>query len=460
MDFEKNNRRFRIRGVNLGSWLNIEDFMIGLEGTEWQIRRALEERLGDDRASAFLKLYRDCFITREDIQKIAELGFNTVRVPFNYRHFESDETPFHYLKEGFAHLDALYDWCGEAGLWVLLDYHAAPRGQNTTPPADCPTGYNELWQCAHAQERVLRLWEELARRYGDHPANLGYNLLNEPMVNQPGEWTPARQRTAYNDLCRRISSAIRAIDPHGWIIIEGPVRESGGVDTLDLDLFKDTRTAPSYHHYPLYEDSLGLCEERIPAGADVEQHARFLRGQIAAEIAFARRVGRPMLLGEFGLSARWEPRQAEAIFTAQLQTAEEAGFSWLLWTYKDVYRLGLYRPRHDTEWYRLVRGPDMLDAVGGWQRQLDDFVKTTCAGIAPVDTVPWTLRAMAQDDLRRGLNRLILDYQVRQIARLDEKIVQSLPEAFRLDNCERREACWELLRPWLPDAKPSPLAPS
>lgn len=452
MDFEKANRRFRVRGVNLGSWLNIEDFMIGLEGTEWQIRRALEERLGSQLAGGFLAAYRRSFITEVDIRQIAGHGFNTVRVPFNYRTFESDAAPFTYFEEGFAILDQLYDWCGRAGLWVLLDFHAAPRGQNTTPPADCPTGYNELWQCSHAQERVVRLWEELACRYSNHPAHFGYNLLNEPMVNQQGELEPSDQARAYNRLCHRLIEALRGIDPHGWIIIEGAVRESGGVGILDELLFSDPRTAPSYHHYPLYEDSLGLSAERIPTGEDVEAHATYLRSQIAFEVAFARRVDRPMLLGEFGLSARWEPRQAEAIFAAQLQTAEEAGFSWLLWTYKDIYRLGLYRPRQDTDWFQLVRGATMLDTVGEWQRRLDAFVKTIGTEIAPADSVPWTLRAMAQDDMRRGLKRLILDYQVRQIGQLEADAILTLPEAFLLENCERRAACWELLKPWLPAA--------
>ena len=40
-------RPVRLRGVNLGGWMLIEDYMIGLPWTEWKIREQFRKILGD-----------------------------------------------------------------------------------------------------------------------------------------------------------------------------------------------------------------------------------------------------------------------------------------------------------------------------------------------------------------------------------------------------------------------------
>lgn len=448
MNYTHKGKSFRIRGVNLGSWFNLEDFMLGLEGTDWQIRRAFAEQLGQERADAFFARYADTFINQNDIRRIAALGFNMVRLPFNYRNFESDAAPFTYPEASFERLDRLYDWCADAGLLVMLDFHAAPRGQNTTPPADSPTGYSELWQCAHSQDRVVELWKELARRYAGHSAHFGYDLLNEPMATQPGEIPPEQQLAALHSLYRRLIREIRSIDPEGWLIIEAPVRECGGVAELDKDLFKDERSSPSYHHYPPFEDSLSLGGSRMPANADLQEHCTFLREKIAPEIVFSQSVKRPMLLGEFGLSARWDPSRATTSFEAQLHTAEEAGFSWMLWTYKDLFRLGLFTPSEESPWFRFTRGPKMLDLVSEVNQHLSRYFDQRIRKTLPECASP-RLRDMAFDDMRRGQNRLILYEQVRQLADMDPANADRMPDDFSLENCVRRSKMWNLLEPWL-----------
>lgn len=41
----------------------------------------------------------------EDAKYLASLGFNCLRLSFNYRHFEDDMNPFVIKEEGFKHLD-------------------------------------------------------------------------------------------------------------------------------------------------------------------------------------------------------------------------------------------------------------------------------------------------------------------------------------------------------------------
>ena len=139
-----------LKGFNLGSWLNIEDFMIGLSGTDGQLRAAFRDVLGAETAHRFFEAYADAFIIERDIRFVRDAGCNLVQLPFNYRYFESDDEPFVYREDAFRRIDRLMDWCDEIGVFVLLDFHAAPGGQNNTAssaPVPSSIGFlRRLWR--------------------------------------------------------------------------------------------------------------------------------------------------------------------------------------------------------------------------------------------------------------------------------------------------------------------------
>lgn len=92
-----------------------------------------------------------------------------MRIPFNYRHFESDSNPGVYLEKGFQALDRIIQHCSAANLYVVLDLHAVPGGQNQDWHSDSGLNVALFWQFKEFQERVIRLWEEIARRYRGNP---------------------------------------------------------------------------------------------------------------------------------------------------------------------------------------------------------------------------------------------------------------------------------------------------
>lgn len=443
-------RPFRPLGVNLGGWLNLEGYMLGLEGTDWQIRTTMRRQLGEAEAAAFFAAYEEAFVNEADIREIARLGFNTVRLPLNWRRFEDEEAPFHYHESGFAPVEALFDWCERHGLTILLDLHAAAGGQNTTPPADNPTGYPQLWQSRHHQNRVVALWEEMARRFHAHPALLGYNLLNEPQVNQHGELDEGDQVAAMNRFYARCREAIRSIDAHGWIVLSPPVRTSGGCRHLDPVLFEDARTAFSYHHYPLagHERSINFESER--SGEDsAEAWYVFLKRQTEEEAAYAARIRRPVLLGEFGWPQGAEPGRAAASLRAQLQLHADRGWGWLLWAWKDLQKLGLYHPASDQAWVRFVNDPD-------WRSRLSrcrEAFATTFDEVYVAELGKGEDNALLYDaawgDGQRGLTRILLEHQLRALEGTPPATMASMAEAFRIGNCRERAAYFKLLRDFL-----------
>src|SRR5919112_5890320 len=95
-----------LRGVGLGGWMSMENFITGYPATESQHRRALRRVLGDEAYERFFERFYRAFFGPDDAALLAGMGLNSVRIPFNYRHFEDDERPFTLKEEGFARLDA------------------------------------------------------------------------------------------------------------------------------------------------------------------------------------------------------------------------------------------------------------------------------------------------------------------------------------------------------------------
>jgi endoglucanase len=204
----------QLKGTNLGNWLVPEGYMWRFDGgpqSPKEIEGLLTELVGPTRAEEFWKSYRERYVTREDIRFIRAQGFNSVRVPLHWKLFQTEDA------EGFRLLDRVVQWSQEAGLYVILDLHAAPGGQ-TGANIDDGHGYPWLLRDAGAQQQTVDLWVRLAKHYRDQPAVLGYDLLNEPIPNYPGY---EDLHPLLEPLYKRVAAAVRGVDPHHILILGG-----------------------------------------------------------------------------------------------------------------------------------------------------------------------------------------------------------------------------------------------
>ncbi len=78
---------FAVRGINLGNWLVPEGYMFKFKTARSpsEIAGVIETLVGRDEAERFWAQFRDVYITQDDIRFIKAAGFNTVRVPLNWR---------------------------------------------------------------------------------------------------------------------------------------------------------------------------------------------------------------------------------------------------------------------------------------------------------------------------------------------------------------------------------------
>jgi len=149
-------------------------------------------------------------LKKEDIALAARTGLNTIRCSVSHTSLEERDNPGQYKEEGFARINQLLQWYDEYGLKTILDLHNALGREGGGDP--------RLWQQSEYQDRFCGIWKELARRYKGNPTVIAYEPLNEP---EPRYTDDIRQCYAvWNNLAKRVTKAIRQVDPDKPIIID------------------------------------------------------------------------------------------------------------------------------------------------------------------------------------------------------------------------------------------------
>ncbi|MEK8130573.1 cellulase family glycosylhydrolase [Paenibacillus filicis] len=207
-----------LRGVGFGSWLLPEGYMWRFPEQGDRPRRMeamIRDLIGEEKARQFWETYYDRYVAEADIRRIAEEGFNSVRIPINAR-FLQTEAPGVYHEGHLALLDRMIAWCRQYRLYAILDLHGAPGGQTGTNIDDSENNLPELFLNDAHRAEAIAMWRMLAERYKDEWIVAGYDLLNEPLPN----WF-AEHNDKIMPLYRDMIQAIREVDDRHMIILEG-----------------------------------------------------------------------------------------------------------------------------------------------------------------------------------------------------------------------------------------------
>ena len=240
---DSSGQELLLRGVNLGGWLVPEGYILHMPGfgSPSSIHSLIEEVLGPARTDSFFVRYRRQYYTAADIQQIKAWGFNSVRLPFHYNLLTPADQPDVWLESGFAYLDQCLAWCAHYQVYLILDLHCAPGGQNAGNISDSD-GTARLWLDTVLQDRTVAVWKKVAERYRGQKWILGYDLLNETVL-------PAGvSNLALRNLYIRISQAVRQVDDHHILFIEGS-DWGNNFDQLSPPLLYGKNVAFSFHKY-------------------------------------------------------------------------------------------------------------------------------------------------------------------------------------------------------------------
>jgi aryl-phospho-beta-D-glucosidase BglC (GH1 family) len=231
-----------LRGVNFGGWMIQESWMCPVSGTDRQwanldtINAMKNQGFTDAQIQELFDTYQDNWITADDFDFLKSRGVNSIRIPFWYRNFMSDESgtwingdngsAVETANPGFKRLDWAVTEAKKRGIYVILDMHGVPGGQSMDH--SCGTlGKNEVYTDYTYEQITVDLWKAIAFRYKDEAAVAAYDLLNEPQNNGgysgPNAWAPGGTRAVYETIRMYdiLYRAVRSVDPFKICIMEG-----------------------------------------------------------------------------------------------------------------------------------------------------------------------------------------------------------------------------------------------
>lgn len=381
--------------------------------------------------------------TEEDLAQLVGIGLDSVRFGVNWA--ATEPAPGEYSEEHLRWLGEQLDLLHEAGLAVVLDGHQdlySQRFGNGAPDwatlTDRPFEPTALWSDAYLaspavhealdafwadapgpggigiRERFVRMWGMLAERFGDHPAVIGYDVLNEPTPGSASAEifggilaaaaeligrSPEQVAAAFSDpeqklallahledaslhrelgdrvsplladheqgplhaMYQQVAQVVRAADADGLILREHDYFGNIGIPA-PLPPLEDRSWVYSPHGYDLVVDT-----EAMPLASDARVTTIFTRAAETAE-----RLGVPVVVGEWGAFGHHEGIADHA--RAQLEIFDEWAWSWFYWCWEPGLERteaarALRRPRP-----RAVAGRNLRSGTssgGGWRAAWD-----------------------------------------------------------------------------------------
>jgi endoglucanase len=320
---DESGRKVLLRGVGLGNWLLPEGYMwkFGNEGDRpRRIEKLIEDMIGPAKARVFWTRFRDDYITEQDMIRIKELGFNSVRPAFMSRLFLTEGDDPKWIDEGWKYMDRVVAWGREHGLYVIIDMHGAPGGQTGKNIDDSANDHPDLFRHPKNQDLLEQWWVKVAERYKDEPTVAGYDLLNEPL---PGEFDKLGYRNELWGLYKRLTRAIRKVDTRHAIIVEG-AHWANDWSTLDAPF--DDNMVYQFHKY----------------WNDIDTRS------IQGYIDYRKKWNVPVWIGEIGENdVGW--------YWAAFQLLDDHNMGWSFWPWK---KLGTdnapYSVKEPKGWEKLV----------------------------------------------------------------------------------------------------------
>ncbi|KAG2106935.1 glycoside hydrolase family 5 protein [Suillus discolor] len=211
-----------IYGVNLGSWLVLEPWMLPQEWLDMGGQSCADDcwtciatessfaQAYPDTVDTTFAQHWDTWFTQDNVNTLKAAGINTVRVPLGYWIVEAlvDRSHESYPRGGLKYLRRGLGWLKDAGIQAILDHHALPGVQtpaqmftgNCTSDVQFYTPYN--YHRALVWTTVMTALSHLDPDFG---SVFAIEAVNEPMMN-------ATQTPHYGAFQRNFVQVIRAVE--------------------------------------------------------------------------------------------------------------------------------------------------------------------------------------------------------------------------------------------------------
>jgi endoglucanase len=259
---------------------------------------------------------------------LKEAGFNHVRInlhPMRDNKLGTDNKP---CAAWFDTLDWAVRHALDAHLVVILDFHEF-QAMGNDPEGNKP--------------RMLAIWRQIAEHCKDAPADVFFEILNEPNKKlTPELWNP---------LLREALAIIRQSNPTRTVIV-GPTSWNGIKDLDKLELPQDDRgLIVTVHYYGPFQFThqgaafAGLKDKTGVPWNGTEKDQRAILKDFDKAQSWGQQHKRPIYLGEFGTYDKGEMGSRVRWTNFVTRQAEQRGWSWAWWQFDGDFVL--YNQRED-----------------------------------------------------------------------------------------------------------------
>lgn len=253
-------------------------------------------------------------------RRIADSGFTSVRIPARFSGHALAAGPYTIDTEFMNRVAWAVDEALKNKLLVVLDMHHYDALM-AKPVAEFP--------------RFLSMWKQIAKRFGDYPPELLFELVNEPRERLDAP--------TWNGILSIVIDTLRAAQPRRALVV-GTTPWGGIAGLGELSLPSDTNLIVAVHYYEPHnfthqgasfetgaDEWLGTLWRATPAQrAFMDQDLDYVRD-------WAREHDRPVYFGEYGSIVRADS-VSRALYTEYLSRKfDTAGFSSALWNYSSDF---------------------------------------------------------------------------------------------------------------------------
>ena len=285
------------------------------------------------------------YITERDIEYIASLGMDHIRLGFDQVVIEEKQGV--YRESIFKLIDNFIGWCEKYGLNVVLNLHKAIGNYCDIKEE------KELLDDNDLQDRFIEMWCAFENRYINKPS-VAFELLNEVRDVNPELW---------NNLADKTVSVLREINKTRKIII-GSISWNNCNFLKDLKLYDDENIIYTFHTYAPFEftHQRGVLQpttcyynREMPYPSDIERYRdarlvsygeenaytdftrmdkEFVRKSLQPAVDFVKQNPDKILwCGEFGTIRHANIKWRENWMRDVISVFEENGIPYCVWNY-------------------------------------------------------------------------------------------------------------------------------
>lgn len=267
----------------------------------------------------------------QDFEWIAELGFNFVRLPMDYRVWTNPDNPYRLREEELREIDRAVRFGEKYKLHVQLNFHRAPGYTVASPPEPL-----NLWKDEEAQKICMHHWAQFAKRYKGIPnRQLSFNLFNEPA---------GVDAEPHRKVVERVVEAIRKEDANRLIVCDG--RDWGMTPNEDLTALNVAQATRGYYPFRLTHyraewvqgsDRWEPVNEYPLREGDVVWDKQRIWDTYYARWKELEKKGVGVMVGEFGAYKHTPHKVVIAWMRDLLGLWKQANWGWALWNFRGTF---------------------------------------------------------------------------------------------------------------------------